>query len=92
MISALGSAASGIRAGFAMLDRAAADIARSSLDQAGAADIRPAGGGSAAAPLEGGGLAESLVSTIIARHTVAVNAGVMRRADQALGSLIDVLA
>jgi hypothetical protein len=83
MIPAINSAASGIRQGLDMLGRAARNIA----DRATEGPDSPT-----QAPREvGGGLVDDLVATIIARHMVSLNAGVLRRADSAVGSLIDIV-
>lgn len=97
MIPALQSAASGMNLGFAMLDRAAHNVANlhtEGYQRRGVAAREAAGGGVQVreAPAGGGGLEEDLVTAMLARHTVAANAAVARRAESTLGSLIDVLA
>ena len=83
MIAALNSAASGIRSGLARWDHAAESVARRS--------IQTAGGQPELAPSVDDGLVTDIVQAIIAKNSVSANAAMFRRADSALGELIDLL-
>ncbi len=97
MIPAAHSALSGIRHGLNVLDRAAHNIANLNTEgfqrhEVVAREGSLGGVVSVTVPSEGGDLAGDLVAMIIARRTVGLNAGVLKRAEATVGSLIDILA
>ncbi len=97
MIPAINSAASGIRHALNVLDRAAHNIANQGTEgferkEVVAREGEDGGVDSLTVPVGGGGLVEDLIAMIIARHMVASNAGVIRRADATVGSLLDIVS
>ena len=88
MIPAINSAASGIRQGLDMLDRAAQNIASRSTQ---VAEGHTSSAGSSGNSGSTGGLVDDLVATIIAKHMVGINSAVFKRANAVAGTLIDIV-
>ncbi len=96
MMQALQNAASGIRLGTAMLDAAARNLARSGTDddqreEVIGAEIPEGGVKPVIIPGVDDGPAADLVASIIAKHTVTLNAAMFRRANSTSEGLVDLV-
>lgn len=82
MIEALQTATSGIRSGFAQLERSADSIAHRLPRDRGASTVTT--------DTVHDSLSSDVIQSIIAKHTVTANAAMFRRVDSTVGELIDL--